>query len=388
MKYDKKIDKPVLITYLNNSIAFVIYSLLKKNLPTGQTGGKTLFINTGQIGDLTISTVLLKNILDDPRFEEEIYFLIKNNYIEIFKYFPPQLKIIEWNYSKYKFNLIYRIRFLISIRRIGFRNCFNLTAGRGVTVDELALLSGAQCIYALNSNFRYLKNLYGIFLNKQYTDILSADSMNEYEKHFTVLEKLGIPINTRKTSLYINDTEMLNARCRLASLGVEKYLVISPFSDLTIKNWSVDKFNKLISEILIRYSTITIILIGSIWQYEKISKSIPFNPKLINLAGSLSIIESIALLKEAILFIGNDSGFTHISKALEIPTIAIIGGGSYGNFFPYGTNENISYFYAVKECFKCEWRCIHNFAHCLDDVQVEDVLITANKIIESNITPV
>ncbi|HRI48368.1 MAG TPA: glycosyltransferase family 9 protein, partial [Ignavibacteriaceae bacterium] len=289
-----------------------------------------------------------------------------------------------WNYFKYKFNLIYRIKFLLLVRGFGFKYCYNLTAGRGVTVDELALLSGAEFSFALNTNFRFLRNLYGKFMNKKYTEIISTEHSSEFEKHLQVLRKLGIHHNSPRTSLYIDDLELIKAKKILTELDVENYIVISPFSDLNIKNWNIDKYRELVLKIVNQYQAVTILFIGNTFQKEKISKSFEVNQRLINLAGSLSIIESTAILNNALLFIGNDSGFTHIAKALEIPTIAIIGGGSNGYFFPYGSDDKIVYLYSPQDCFRCEWRCIHKIAFCLQEVKVDDVFREVRKIIQND----
>ncbi|MEI7907253.1 MAG: glycosyltransferase family 9 protein, partial [Bacteroidota bacterium] len=70
---------------------------------------------------------------------------------------------------------------------------------------------------------------------------------------------------------------------------------------------------------------ITVLLLGTSEQRNTIDSIVKNNNLLINCAGKLSILESAALVKKSRLFIGNDSGFTHIAKALGIPYIGIIG---------------------------------------------------------------
>jgi len=47
---------------------------------------------------------------------------------------------------------------------------------------------------------------------------------------------------------------------------------------------------------------------------------------VINLCGKLSLIESLRLLSAARLFVGNDSGATHMARAVKTPVITIFGG--------------------------------------------------------------
>ncbi|HPI36510.1 MAG TPA: hypothetical protein PK397_01080, partial [Ignavibacteriaceae bacterium] len=105
-------QKPTFIIYINNTIALFYQVLLRNIVPNCKDGNNLLLINTGQIGDLTISTVLINNIIRDKRFKNKVYFLIKKEYFELYNYYSPDIKILNWDYKKYKFNPIYRIVFL------------------------------------------------------------------------------------------------------------------------------------------------------------------------------------------------------------------------------------------------------------------------------------
>ena len=76
----------------------------------------------------------------------------------------------------------------------------------------------------------------------------------------------------------------------------------------------------------------------------------------------------------SLIFIGNDSGFTHIAKALRKKFIGIIGGASYGIYFPYNlTSNEILLFYPL-DCFGCKWNCIFDKPYCHHNITVENVL--------------
>jgi len=373
--------KNKLIIYLNNTIAFLLFSSLRLFLRKKYSGNNILFINTGQIGDLMISTVVLNNIGRMNCKEHSVYFLLRKEYNELYNGFAKDINVIDWNYKKYKYNLFYRIHFLIQVRRLSFKYCFNLTAARGVTVDELALLSGASKIYALNSNFKYLKKLFGEKLNTYYSEILAKNITNEYEKHLEVLKKISIADIRNGTTLKIPKENYLTLKQKIYFNLKNDYLVINPFSDNVKKNWCINKYTELVQLIVNNFPNLMVLMIGNSDQKNSIDQYFSKNKQIINLAGELTIIESAIIVKNAIAFIGNDSGFTHIAKALNINTVAIIGGGSNGNFFPYDIKVNEYYFFHEMDCFGCEWKCKYDEPYCLTEISVYSVFKTIEEVL-------
>ena len=57
----------------------------------------------------------------------------------------------------------------------------------------------------------------------------------------------------------------------------------------------------------------------------------------LNLAGALSLQDVAALLSMALIYVGNDSGPTHLAAALGVPCIALFGPGDLSRFGPRGT---------------------------------------------------
>ena len=154
----------IYIKSLIDLFILVILRLLLK--PFFAKSNNILFINTGQIGDLIVSSIILEN---DIVFEGkgEIVFVVKDQYLQLFKNYNGKVKILGYNYIKYKYSLLYKYKFLMNLRHIGFKKCYNLTTARGILNDQMALLSGAEEIYCLNSNWKYLTNFFGKKLDKK-----------------------------------------------------------------------------------------------------------------------------------------------------------------------------------------------------------------------------
>lgn len=157
------------------------------------------------------------------------------------------------------------------------------------------------------------------------------------------------------------------------------YIVINPnASDLRLeRRWGRKNFKLLIEQILEKYPTYTIYLVGSPNERpytEKVVDGIS-NERLINLAGKTSINELISLIHGAKFMITNDTGPMHISFAVNTATICLFGPCSpdqYGHF----SNAKIIF----KDVF-CS-PCVHEFSispckgnnTCMQLIEVAEVL--------------
>jgi len=361
-------SKPIFVIYINNTIAFLLLSIFRIFLKPINNGENLLFINTGQIGDLIVSSIILDKIDLLKKKYNKCYFLLRKEYRGLFENMES-IEFIYWSYRKYKYNLFYRIKFLLMLRKLNLIVTFNLTAARGVTVDELSLLSGSKNIYALNSNFRYLTKLFGKKLDQMYIKILAENILNEYDKNIEVLKYFGIDYQFNRTSF---------KKANIENHKNYKYeIAVAPFSSTYNRDWGTEKFKKLISKLADTYK---VLLLGSLDQNKKLEK---FRMDSVSIsAGKLNFKELFGQIENVKLFIGLDSGLSHIALKVGTPFIAIIGGGNFGRFFPYNESSKARYLYHNMECFGCEWRCIHKEPYCLTEITVDEVLKNVNEILE------
>ena len=125
------------------------------------------------------------------------------------------------------------------------------------------------------------------------------------------------------------------------------------------------------------------IILGKETELNEFNKGIKQNSNLNNEI-VFNIPEAINIINNSTLFIGNDSGLTHIAHNLKVSTIALIGGGDFGRFFPYKNNEDTYYFYHKLECFNCHWNCIYSEKLCLTEIGFNDVLNKIYQVLESS----
>ena len=158
-----------------------------------------------------------------------------------------------------------------------------------------------------------------------------------------------------------------------------KYFVIFPGGNWKPKIWSIKNYNSLLIKILSQNKNIKFILVGSKSEEEnylnEITKNIDSN-KIINLFGA-SLTQTAAYMKKSKLFIGNDSGLSHMASATKLKSIVLFGPTNdviYGPFMQDSqvirTNESYDYFKSIN---------IDKTKSYMDSISVEKIYFTLQK---------
>ncbi len=74
--------------------------------------------------------------------------------------------------------------------------------------------------------------------------------------------------------------------------------------------------------------------------------------------GQTNFSELIRMISRARLVLAFDSVVAHLAAHLQVPTIAVVGGGHWGRFFPYPEGfSNLQVVASPRACFRCAWNC-------------------------------
>ncbi|HWK87592.1 MAG TPA: glycosyltransferase family 9 protein [Xanthobacteraceae bacterium] len=106
--------------------------------------------------------------------------------------------------------------------------------------------------------------------------------------------------------------------------SVSRYIVFSLSAGAPIRRWPNYKVKELCARI-ISATDYTLLLVGGpdeAIDVDEIIDTLPPN-RCVNLVGHLSILELAPVLAKAALFIGYDTGITHLAAQLNTPTLAI-----------------------------------------------------------------
>ena len=275
---------------------------------------KILIISSNLIGDTILSTGVIRFFLkQNPT--AKFTFIIGPSAEPIFKNFKSVDKIIK--VSKKKFNMHW-----LEI----IYNC------SGKKWDVIIDFRSSLISYFLSHNKK--------FIFKKKSNISHMQQLSNYFG-FDCSELFIETNNEEEQNVVKNISDNFN------------YFVIFPGGNWKPKIWSVENYNFLLKKILSKNKNIKFILVGSQVEekiyHNEITKNID-SKYILNLFGA-SLTQTAAYMKKSKIFIGNDSGLTHMASALKLKSIVLFGPTNDKIYGPFQkdsqvvrTNESYDYF--------------------------------------------
>ena len=235
-----------------------------------------------------------------------------------------------------------------------------------------------------------------------------TQAWTEFEpfNNHTVLEllKLSSLMNIEPNTYLVPPTLKTNAHTKKQLNLPPQYAVLHVYPQWQYKRWTTTGWSEVAHHL--NKHGITPILSGSSAQEERtyISRLQPYLPSnTINLAGQLTLAELTHIIQHSKLFIGPDTGITHLAAATGVPVIAIYGPTNpviWGPW-PYAyklplppykktgnqTVNNIHLVQGKASCIPCqEEGCDKHrksYSHCLDTLPSTDIKHVINNIIST-----
>lgn len=253
---------------------------------------------------------------------------------------------------------------------------------RNSVFGALAYLSGA----------RYRLGFTGTRFLTHTTPFVST--VHEVDHYISILNTIGIKIYNHNTSLTIQEKNSISLDNMLAANGIPlkiKLIVIfpgggeNPVVKATFKRWYLERFQELIKKISESY-TYPIILIGSEADDALCKEIARRTNQITNLAGKLTLGELVALGGRTQLFLGADSGPTHLIAATGAPVISLFGPTDPRLLAPRGLHQ--IYIWKHPVCAPCytpdtvkqkinslerEFICHTGTHECMKSLTVDDV---------------
>src|SRR5262249_32936066 len=151
------------------------------------------------------------------------------------------------------------------------------------------------------------------------------------------------------------------------------------------KDWTEPNWHSLLNRVQEHWPEQSLVLLGSADEWirsERCSQGW-LAPRL-NLCGRTTPRVSAAILKQAHLFIGHDSGPMHLAATVGAPCIAIFAARSLpGQWFPRGKQNTV--IYHQTDCFGCGLdKCSYHNKKCILSITVDEVLAAVQKYLPTN----
>ena len=369
-----------LFNFIKNLLLFLEFQSLKLFFPKRKSSAESiLFVNTGQIGDLLVSSLILEN---ENIFQCRVIFLVNEQYRNLFYEYKGKADLIFFNLKKVKYNIFYKIKLFSEIKKLNISKVYNLSPARGMIVEQLTLLSSAFKVYTICSNIIYLGKFWGSIMNNFYDEILFEGTKNEYKKHFMLLDILS---KDRKLDIIFNNNVIFNLSTsedslRKYNLSKKEYIVIAPLTGDMKRSWGINNYMNLVERLTGKYN---VVLIGSTTEINLLETVRNNNEKVSILTPQL--YQMAYFIFHSRFYIGNHSGLTHFALKLNIPFLAILDGGFFDMYMPFDeSNPNNNYIYNKMDCFGCQMHCIYDKMYCLTDITFENVFQKVNDILNKN----
>lgn len=229
------------------------------------------------------------------------------------------------------------MRFVRQLRQGDFDIAVSLV--RSPLMSAAVMLSGIPIRAGLNSNGR------GFGYNRR-----AKTSPNDNRSEAEIFLDVVATLNTHQRDYRINLPVLAGAREQLAAIregrGIANpYIVIHPGGGsnpgmvMSSKRWLPNNFAQVADALAAEYNA-TIILIGAendtpilqaVQQHMQSSAHV--------FAGLLSFPQVGALAADALCYIGNDTGLTHLAAASGAKTIMILGPSDPTRYAPYSDNS-------------------------------------------------
>lgn len=218
---------------------------------------------------------------------------------------------------------------------------------RAVNFDNLKKISEPLCEWAReisdfnNKYSEYLKSgTVNDYLLTKFTQINGRNRLAQADVNNFVKVKDVYKLKISGEQAVLQDYGLNKCRYITLQCGTGVY---SGGDVMSTREWPIEKFNGLIILIKKNYPDIKIVQVGS-------AKDLRMNAD-IDLCGVTTFDEFLAILKNAVLHIGGESGCVHMRHFMCAKPSVVLFGPTNKDFYGYKENLNIS----SEICPGCEW---------------------------------
>ncbi|TGS18133.1 glycosyltransferase family 9 protein [Mesorhizobium sp. M2E.F.Ca.ET.209.01.1.1] len=286
-----------------------------------------LILQTKYIGDLVLASTLAKNLrIAYP--EARIVFLCEARFAGFLTAHGIADETVAFKRSSARGTVLQRglelYQVLRKLRRLAFDMTIDLTDSK--TTHFVAMALNARIRVGYFPTERRLRRF-----ERQSANV-RAKPFGYGERHFlyrylSPLEALGVDLRVRFPSIEPLPSETAGVVTLLDSFGLRRkaFLVVHAGASFPGRRWQPERFAAVIDTIASE-TGLSVVLVGGPDETEANDQiKATVKTPVVNLVGALSLETLIALLKEARLFLGNESGPMHMAAAAGTPVVGLYG---------------------------------------------------------------
>ena len=134
--------------------------------------------------------------------------------------------------------------------------------------------------------------------------------------------------------VWLSPVEHAQAQAAVVSLPGTRWLALGPGARWAPKCWAATKFSELAHHLQHQFDAI--LLLGNADDKDacrRVAANLPLPH--VDLAGKTGLLQAAAVLQQAQVFVGNDSGLGHLAAASGTPTVTVFGPGDPERYHPW-----------------------------------------------------
>ncbi len=308
---------------------------------------RILIIQTASLGDVVLSTPLIEKLhLFFP--EARIDFLLKQGNEELLRRHPFLKHLMVWDKSEKKYDHLWEL--LQIIRKEKYDLVVNVQ--RFASSGFLTAFSGAK------QKVGFWKNPFALLFNKRIPHKIgtSKKSPHEVERNLKLIEHLT---DNRFVRPKLYPTQHDDAF--VSQFKTRQYITLSPASLWFTKQLPKEKWATFVSGL---DKDRIVYFLGASDDKKLCDEIIELSKhkNSLNLAGKLSILQSAALMRDAMMNYTNDSAPMHLASAMNAPVAAVF--CSTVPAFGFGPLSDKSYVIETEEKLACRPCGLHGLKAC------------------------
>lgn len=333
---------------------------------------RILLIRFSSLGDVLLITPLV-NLLHCACPKAEIDVLTKTEYRDLLRSHPAITRLHTFASGQ-------PLRHALSVLR---SNTYDLALDLHCTPRSQLILRMLRGHRKLTYNKRVFRR--ALLVRLGWNTLRNSSAVPEL--YAAPLRRLGLEGQLGPPTMHLDCASAKVAEDLVARSLPEDFdgplLAVAPGARWTTKRWPVQRFAAVARE-LARERGAAVVVLGDPGDALLASALCDcLDVPVINVAGTLPLMHSAALLSRCRLLIGNDSGLMHMATALRVPVVAIFGPTvqEFG-FYPFKARaEVVSVPLPCRPCStKGSMRCPRGHHACMEDISSDRVLAVARTL--------
>lgn len=346
---------------------------------------KTLILRLSSIGDIILSSPLLRVYRKSVGNSARVDFVVRKEYAELVQ-FSHHLSIVH----SYDVNSGYKG--LQELGKLLRAEQYDLVIDIHDSIRTKYLRSVCKAKKVVVMDKRKLERWLMVNLKRNaYTDDLSVA-----DRYIETVEELGIKNDDKGLEIFIPDSTLFEISGKIAKLRLnqfEKVIGICPGSKHFTKRWQKEKFADVAVRAAKEFNG-TVLLFGGKEEREdcnfveeEVRRRIS-ERSVTNFAGELTLLETAAAMEFCDVVVTNDSGLMHLAAAKQRKVVSVFGSTvkEFG-FAPYGT-EAVVIENSSLDCRPCTHigrnECPKGHFKCMTDVSSEEVFSAVQSMLRSS----